>query len=498
LNYVSSGYTLQASYLADSNATTWARSDSWLRHWPSAFVGGIKPTCQPSSIPLGTRTVTNNSALAWTITNVTLHTGDDVESLSSLVYQSNLLRDCKFRSVTIYLDSYLGGRNAPQVSWSTWGAEVEGIMYCEVHNSARGVTFVNLTADYNLLPRSAFENNETFRFPGRDQKRYSLWWGESLLSAAWWDFVNIVAANAQDFVGGVIAWEPNMSSGATNQDFLTRALFLPVPYAGDNAVSIGTPIINTFPGVPDLTPGVTYMYSAEPALPTSSALLKARDLASDVTADPWIIQRARTLGIVFLSTLWTDLGQFNQNNNILDDPGLLQKFSQNLTDIRLGLKDNQTIGPELSPYFTSPETDAQLGVIPSILVTDYLCQVPQRKPWGSLITSVLVADLVFLRTLWAIISFIARHFAQRHDPLANSCETCLRRFDVDGDYTDDKHVSASASGRGSISLSGDHPGSQYILLGEHTSETPNTNTTSEQNTEMIVAPIHHAQVSVAS
>lgn len=394
LNYVSSGYTLQASYLPDSNATTWASSDNWLKHWPSAFVGNIKPTCQPSSIPLGTRTVTNNSALSWTITNVTLHTSDGIEPLSSLVYQSNLLRDCKFRSITLYLDSYLGGRNAPQVSWSTWGAEVEGRMYCEVHNSARGVTFVNLTADYNLLPRSAFENNETFRFPGRDQGHYSLWWGESLLAATWWNFVNVVTSTASEVVGGVITLESDVSVGIKEHDFVPRSLFLPAPRAGNASVSMGKPVaqpvaINTFPGVPDLPTYATYIAEASQTTSVAtadSALMETRDLSLGSTADPAIIPRARTLGAIFLSTMWTDLGRIKQENNILDDPELLQNFSLNMTNIRLGLRDNQTIGPETSPYLPSPETDAQLGVTTSILVTDYLCQVPQRKPWGSLIT----------------------------------------------------------------------------------------------------------------
>lgn len=124
LNYVSSGYTLQAKYLFDPNATTWSDSDLWLKYWPSAFVGSIKPTCQPSSLPVGTTLVTNNSALPWTITNVTLRSGDDdsTKPLSSLVYQSNFLDECQFRSITLYLDSYLSGRAAPRISLSQWGA----------------------------------------------------------------------------------------------------------------------------------------------------------------------------------------------------------------------------------------------------------------------------------------------------------------------------------------------------------------------------------------
>jgi hypothetical protein len=145
-------------------------------------------------------------------------------------------------------------------------------------------------------------------------------------------------------------------------------------------------------------------------------------------------------------------------------------------------RDSQTVGPETAPYAPSPENDARLGVTPSILVTDYLCQVPQRKPWGSLITSVLVADLVFLRTLWTIISFVASYFAQRHDPLANSCETCSRKSDGDVGLEDEKRTSSSVSARGSIMSNGADRETQYsALLGEQT--TGGLNTHLEESTE---------------
>ena len=89
----------------------------------------------------------------------------------------------------------------------------------------------------------------------------------------------------------------------------------------------------------------------------------------------------------------------------------------------------------------------------------------------------LVADLVFLRTLWAIISFVASYFAQRHDPLANSCETCSRKFDVDASYVDEKKTSPTSSGsaRGSIMSSGADRETQYsALLGEQTVQVLNT------------------------
>jgi hypothetical protein len=115
----------------------------------------------------------------------------------------------------VYLDSYLGVRNAPQVDWSYWGAEVEGRMYCRVFNP--DPTYINMTANSNLLPRSAFENNETYNFPGRNRSQHSLWWAESVLSATWWDLVDAMREVSTNYTSGVITltlndtWPTNLS-----------------------------------------------------------------------------------------------------------------------------------------------------------------------------------------------------------------------------------------------------------------------------------------------
>jgi hypothetical protein len=76
--------------------------------------------------------------------------------------------------------------------------------------------------------------------------------------------------------------------------------------------------------------------------------------------------------------MWIDLGQVSATPDILSDTELLQYFTQG------GFK-------------ASPGNDALLGVKSSVLATNYLCQVPRRKPGGSLIIAILVADLVLLR-----------------------------------------------------------------------------------------------------
>lgn len=90
-------------------------------------------------------------------------------------------------------------------------------------------------------------------------------------------------------------------------------------------------------------------------------------------------------------------------------------------------------------------SSAQLKIEPAIFETNYLCQVPVRKPWGNLVTSILVADLVFLRALWSLIGVAASYFAKRKTTTGNVCEACVKRAEntegihgsekVGGDYS---------------------------------------------------------------
>lgn len=210
---------------------------------------------------------------------------------------------------------------------------------------------------------------------------------------------------------------------------------------------------NYLSGAPSMTQKTTLNVESTSSMSINSATLRRRadiDPSSpEFLTESDVKNQADTLGLVFLSIMWTDLGQIKQSYNILQDPELLRAYSDNLTEITLNLRENQTIGPETAPYKQSHDDDARLVVNPSILVMDYLCQVPERKPWGSLITSILAADIVFLRTLWAIVTFIASYFAKRQSPFANSCESCLRPFDDERNQGNEKVMPSRLSEAGS-------------------------------------------------
>jgi len=141
-------------------------------------------------------------------------------------------------------------------------------------------------------------------------------------------------------------------------------------------------------------------------------------VAKELTPNIWT--QADDLSKVFLSTMRTDLGQAYATPKILSDPELLQYYTES--------GDVYSLDKELldGGYIPSPENNTLLGVRPSVLATNYLCQVPRRKPWGSLIISILVADLVLLRALWTVVTLVSTYFAKRRDPLANTCETRAR------------------------------------------------------------------------
>lgn len=63
---------------------------------------------------------------------------------------------------------------------------------------------------------------------------------------------------------------------------------------------------------------------------------------------------------------------------------------------------------------------------PSTIYTEYLCSVPQRKRGGALFFAVLLADLVFLQTVWQLLNTVATEWVQRRHDDANCCDGCAR------------------------------------------------------------------------
>jgi hypothetical protein len=67
----------------------------------------------------------------------------------------------------------------------------------------------------------------------------------------------------------------------------------------------------------------------------------------------------------------------------------------------------------------------------SVISTQYLCQVPKLKSKGSLVVSIIVADLVFLQALWTVFTRIVTFFLERRHPEAKYCPRCAAQLNSD-------------------------------------------------------------------
>ncbi|KAI0600269.1 hypothetical protein F4775DRAFT_590598 [Biscogniauxia sp. FL1348] len=99
-------------------------------------------------------------------------------------------------------------------------------------------------------------------------------------------------------------------------------------------------------------------------------------------------------------------GVWNSVNNLAKAmPQMLEALSSDLTvvnqtlrsEFRWGIKQDNLLSESFDP---SACHDAPLGITPTLLLADCLCQVPRLKSSGNLIVSVLVADLVILQVVW--------------------------------------------------------------------------------------------------
>lgn len=62
---------------------------------------------------------------------------------------------------------------------------------------------------------------------------------------------------------------------------------------------------------------------------------------------------------------------------------------------------------------------------PAQFEIQYICSVPRKKDMGSLIISVVVADIVLLSVFWKLLNWVTLRYLRRRDPTWNLCPGCL-------------------------------------------------------------------------
>lgn len=373
--------------------------------WTSFLANRIKPSCQPTTIGVGSTFITTNNALAYIITSVE----NEDATLPSLVYLNNPLGRCGVSKVTLLLD--LMDRSAAQMSVSPWGVELRGETSCTVDVDIGSVR-VNMTALWNLYPDHTRYGGDA-RFIGRNEtSRASLFWGESLLSnfevrlqdQLWQNNENGHWKKATKVEWGFVRGQSE--TDITNINYYnSSARNFGVQPSGFGKYSIGT-----WPP------------------PEQKYLTNLSDFGKTIYAP--LVSTVDGLAKSFNSTILTDLGQNDSQPNILTGPKLLQHFTANFTSM-LATKDRSygEAGPALKSYEELIQDSSSrigvLGVNATTIASSYICNVPQRTPWPELLIAILVADLVFMRTLWSVFTLSFGQWMAKDDVKSNWCEGCV-------------------------------------------------------------------------
>jgi hypothetical protein len=398
LSIATQGYQIVAVYTPDPNTTH--GTPNFFGDWPLFMTENTRSSCSPTTIPIGGEFYTNNTALKDTLSSA--WQGDSASSpqnlLGSLPYRNNVLQDCSVRNITVNVQGL--ERTAMQIAIQQWGVILTASITCGI-DSSDGPMMMDLMTTYNFNPPDGWHRANFPLFPGRNESsKASLWWGETLLA---WNYIaltndlqlanEIFPSKANPAVyKGTIGFTRTSGSVPSNEAIRSLGFF--------DAVCFFAPF------------GVAHrLYSCRhddvDRLDMVSHLVHAGE--SDPEAPlPGIWISADSLSKAFYFTILADLGQRASGPSILVDPELLAHFTQNITSIRDRItSDNGTWGENLDmgflqglahdPYTGS--SNSHLGILPSVLSTTYLCQVPRLKSTPTLVVSVLINNIVLLSTI---------------------------------------------------------------------------------------------------
>ena len=161
-----------------------------------------------------------------------------------------------------------------------------------------------------------------------------------------------------------------------------------------------------------------------------------------------------------------DLGQVDASPNILTNDSQLTNFTSQFPTTQTDASHigALAIGPEQHPYSPLTDTQGPVGIQSSVLASKYLYQVPQRKAWGTLITCMLVADLVFLRALWLTFTLAVGMWMKHKYHDRDFCEDCRKRKESRSSTAESEPEYAKVRGGSRDELSLSYDGNVVLLL----------------------------------
>ncbi|KAG6368963.1 hypothetical protein INS49_003182 [Diaporthe citri] len=371
LNVAASGYELAAISTTDPNKV---RSGAeWFDSWPK-WLASTRASCDPTTIPLQTGLYTNNTAtlLQYRVASVSTYDvpgSDNKTILGSLVYDNNPLSRCNVTSVLISIEA--NDRPAAHVSESSVGTVLTANVECLLESHGKPTTYLELVTTFGAN-RSPSVSISLGHASGGLWLGTSLlmWYSDELAKKYYLENVNLdtpffKAEALLSRTAGYRTSRPATMDQIMDMDFLQMDSCWLMPL-NSTGISHANNYCDSHT-ISELSQGST----------------EQKPLASIWEPLSW-------LGKAMWFTVLADLGRDDELlPNILSRPSLLGNLTNN-TSLPADVDD--------------------FAITPSAFATTYICQVPRLKSTGTLLVSVLVADLVLLQAIWKLFVLAMNYF----------------------------------------------------------------------------------------
>lgn len=415
LNLAATGYELVTISSTDPNVTL-SQHTTWFANWPT-WLASTRASCEATTMPLQTGLYTNKTALLYTLISSWRYDGfGNQMSLGSLMYYNNPLGNCNVSSILVDIES--ADRTAGQAAVSLVGAVLTAKVVCLV-DRPEGPTFIEMATTYDPIPPLTLQTALFLDVNATDKT--SLYWGNSITRLYWTDVV------MKYFEDNIHLKIPNYKATVT----LSR-VDESLPATTDDLKDMDFLRVQACWLMPLNSTGIQHNDNFCDSN-TISVLAKGTTKNKPI---PSVWQPISVLGKALWFTVLADLGRDDDfMPNMLSHPDLLESLTANMSVV------NETITPtwhwglssskrSLAPFVASQSTtnNTELEIPPSVLATNYICQVPGLKSTGTLIVSILVADLVLLQAIWKIFVLVVDQFfiSKRED--LRYCEGCTRNL----------------------------------------------------------------------
>lgn len=385
LNVAASGYELAT--ISTTNPNKVRSGDEWFDSWPK-WLASTRASCDPATMPLQTVLYTNNTLLSYTLASVWTYdeSGSGIKrNLGSLVYDENPLQRCNVTSIQMNIES--NDRSAVQVANSAVGAVLTANVECMFQRQGEPATFLELVTTFDPFPPPS---SHTSFPPGTDSTRLAL--GNAMLMKYWTMMTQRYYAENVNLDTPFYKGEVMLSRTA---GYRTSR-----PATMEQIVDMNFLRVEGCWLMPLNSTGISHAtnYCGSHTL---------SELTQGQSPFPSIWEPLSWLGKALWFTVLADLGRDDDLlPNMLSHPDSL---------------GNATDGAYL------PAGIRDYGIPPSVLETTYMCQIPRLKSTGTLIMSVLVADLVLLQAIWTLFVLAVNYFltATTKDEM-RYCEGCTK------------------------------------------------------------------------